>query len=203
MRDFLRLLLKPGGFFLDPAFRPISLGHRAYSQALSASKNSVPLVIALERHGGCGSIHRTEIFAAGSAFAAATQIYVERLVKFLLWQKGGWKITLGGPKEISGQVQRLYSPNGEKAFDAKLMEAVYEKPFVVEWAGADPIPQARETAVAIGGHLDGCRIGFDLGASDSKFAAVKDGEAIFTTELPWDPAVEANPDFHYRKSTKA
>lgn len=64
---------------------------------------------------------------------------------------------------------------------------------------ADHVPESREAAVALGGHLDGCRIGFDLGASDYKLAAVKEGEAVFTTEIPWDPKKEADPYFHYQR----
>ena len=39
----------------------------------------------------------------------------------------------------------------------------------------------------LGGHLEGCRIGFDLGASDYKVAAVRDGEAVFSAEIPGTP----------------
>jgi predicted NBD/HSP70 family sugar kinase len=76
---------------------------------------------------------------------------------------------------------------------------VYEKPFVVESVDAGSTPSPRESATPLGGHLDGCRIGFDLGASDYKLAAVIDGNAVFTTEIPWDPKVEADPDWHYQK----
>jgi len=45
--------------------------------------------------------------------------------------------------------------------------------------------------------LDGCRIGFDLGGSDRKAAAVVDGEVKFSEEIVWDPYFEPNPDYHY------
>jgi predicted NBD/HSP70 family sugar kinase len=57
--------------------------------------------------------------------------------------------------------------------------------------------------VAAGGHLKGCRIGFDLGASDYKVSAVVDGEAIFTEETPWDPKNQANPEYHYHNISAA
>ena len=38
----------------------------------------------------------------------------------------------------------------------------------------EDIPQENETAMPLGRHLDGCRIGFDLGGSDRKCAAVID-----------------------------
>jgi len=184
---------------LDPDFRPISTGNRVYEKAVYASKEKMPLAIALERNEGRVSTWRGEIFAPGSGFDADTHVYVERLVKFLLWQKGGWRLVIGGPREVAGHVQKVYSSGGARAFDVRLMADVYEKSFVVEQTDFDKAPTARESAVALGGHLEGCRIGFDLGASDYKLAAVKDGEAVFTMELPWDPKIESDPDFHYRK----
>jgi predicted NBD/HSP70 family sugar kinase len=57
--------------------------------------------------------------------------------------------------------------------------------------------------MAVGAHLKGCRIGFDLGASDYKVSAVVDGEAIFTEEMPWDPKSQSNPDYHYHHISSA
>src|SRR5437867_3014977 len=184
---------------LDPEFRPAALANRRYRQAVAASKIKVPLAIALERNDGHVSVRKTEILPAGSGHDAATRLYVERLVKFLLWQIGGWKTLIGGPREIGGFIAQTYAQSGARAFDAKLMEQVYEKPFTAETADWAKVPAARESFVALGGHLDGCRIGFDLGASDYKIAAVKEGKAVFTTEIPWDPRVQADPDWHYRK----
>ena len=182
---------------LDPGFRPISLGNRRYRQAVAAAKSKVQLSVALERNDGHVSVFQTEILGSGDE--AATQLYVERLVKFLLWQIGGWKIVIGGPRDIGDFIAPTYSQTGARAFDVKLMEQVYEKKFVVETVDYSQTPAARESSVALGRHLDGCRIGFDLGASDYKLAAVKDGEVVFTTEIPWDPRPQTDPDWHYRK----
>ncbi|MDO9542742.1 MAG: ROK family protein, partial [Kiritimatiellia bacterium] len=46
-------------------------------------------------------------------------------------------------------------------------------------------------------HLEGCRIGFDLGASDRKVAAVKDGQAVFSAEVIWDPKGHNDPQYHF------
>jgi predicted NBD/HSP70 family sugar kinase len=184
---------------LDPGFRPISLGNRRYQQTVATAITKVPLAIALERNEGRVSVFETEILPAGSGSDAATRRYVERLVKFLLWQIGGWKVIVGGPREIGGFIARTYSSTGARAFDVKLMEQVYEKTFAVETVDCAKTPVARESSVALGGHLDGCRIGFDLGASDYKLAAVNNGEAVFTKEIPWDPRPQSDPDWHYRK----
>src|SRR5438477_1786397 len=184
---------------LDPEFHPISLGNREYRKLVSASNAKDCLAIALERNDGHRSMFRTDIVSPGSGSDAATLRFVERLVKFLLWQIGGWKITLGGPREIGNFIAQVYSRGGARAFDVNLMEQVYEKPFTVETVELSQVPAPRESSLALGGHLDGCRIGFDLGASDYKVAAVNEGEAAFTTEIPWDPRNESNPDWHYQK----
>jgi len=73
----------------------------------------------------------------------------------------------------------------------------FNRPFEVAVVDPDAIAPAGRSALALGGHLEGCRIGFDLGASDYKVAAVRDGEVVFSTELPWDPKGHADPSYHY------
>ncbi len=184
---------------LDPGFRPISVGSRNYLAAVRASGRGRPLAIAVERNDGLTFLHRTEVFAPGSAHDADTKTFVERLVKFLLWQIGGWKVSVCGPKEFADHIAAVYSRTGARAFDVNLMQTVYERPFIVVHLPHEQAPGSKEAAVSVGGHLDGCRIGFDLGASDYKLSAVKDGEPVFTTEIPWDPKIEPDPDWHYRK----
>ena len=53
--------------------------------------------------------------------------------------------------------------------------------------------------MALGRHLEGCRIGFDLGATDRKAAAVIDGEPVFTEEVVWDPRNAVDPSYHYNE----
>ncbi len=78
------------------------------------------------------------------------------------------------------------------------MSGVYERPFEVALHSPATFPEAREAVHFPGGYLDGFRIGFDLGASDYKVAAVIDGEPVFSEEIPWAPGEQADPDYHYR-----
>jgi predicted NBD/HSP70 family sugar kinase len=48
----------------------------------------------------------------------------------------------------------------------------------------------------VGGHLGGCRIGFDAGGSDRKVAAVIDGKEVFSTEIDWHPKVNSDAQYH-------
>jgi predicted NBD/HSP70 family sugar kinase len=84
-----------------------------------------------------------------------------------------------------------------------MMEAAYGRNFQVVVTTAEKVPAARETQIAAGGHFKGCRIGFDLGASDYKVSAVVNGTAVFTQEAPWDPKSHANPDYHYHHIVSA
>jgi predicted NBD/HSP70 family sugar kinase len=54
----------------------------------------------------------------------------------------------------------------------------------------------------VGGNFNGCRIGFDLGASDRKVSAVIDGEAVYTEEVDWDPRGNSDPEYHYSEMRK-
>ncbi|MFA6172588.1 MAG: hypothetical protein WC701_02790 [Kiritimatiellales bacterium] len=178
---------------LDPGFCPAILFERALFRKLEKTER---LVIAAERENGCISRRELTVARSDSALCEATLLYVERVVKFMLWASGGWKLYIGGPEWIGRRIAGIYSASGLRAFDAALMERVYQKPFETVICDAEAVPDAKENEMTVGGHLDGCRIGFDLGASDYKLSAVKDGETVFTVEIPWDPVKQANPDYH-------
>src|SRR5260221_10043226 len=74
---------------------------------------------------------------------------------------------------------------------------VYEKRFEIVVTGAESVPAENEASATLGGNLEGCRIGFDLGASDYKVAAVKDGEVLYSDEFPWNPKDEPDPHYHF------
>lgn len=179
---------------LDPDFQPAALFNRAYVSAARASGNAAPVVIGLEREGGLLSRFET---AVKLEVDPQTVQYVERIVKFLLWARGGWKLYFGGPQAIGEHLRQCYSEIGERAFDVELMSRVYERAFEIVLTDAKSVPAENELNATLGGHLDGCRIGFDLGASDYKVAAVKDGEVVYSDEFPWNPKDEANPSYHY------
>jgi predicted NBD/HSP70 family sugar kinase len=121
-------------------------------------------------------------------------------LKFLLWSRGGYKIHFAGPEELGRKLQEHYCASATGRFDAWTMgEKIYERLFEVVLAKPQELPAAREPAAPLGRHLEGCRIGFDLGASDRKVAAVRDGETVFSEETPWDPRSHANPQWHFEQ----
>jgi predicted NBD/HSP70 family sugar kinase len=183
---------------LDPEFVSPALWNRAYRDAVRESGGGRPLALALERSDGSVSTFRTSVLPHEGANTPTTQRYVERLLKFLLWQKGGYRVTVGGDAAIADYLRAVYAPSGARAFDHRFMgEQVYGRTFVVESAPFDEVPPEHETSAPLGRHLEGCRIGFDLGASDRKCAAVADGKLLFSEEVPWNPSVEADPQYHF------
>jgi len=180
---------------LDPGFRPLSLALLRYRKALAEAGGGETVRIGLERENGLVSVFETRLLPSGRE-DAATRIWAERLVKFLLWSRGGWKITWQGPRALGEHIRGLYSSQGGRAFDVQVMSRIYRKAFVVDLAGERDVPAAREASSILGGHWDGCRIGFDLGASDFKVAAVIDGDPVYSEEIPWQPGIQADPSYH-------
>jgi predicted NBD/HSP70 family sugar kinase len=182
---------------LDPGFQPASLWTRAYRELVAQDRGARRLSLALVRSDNSVSLHESRVLSAAHPAATLTLRHVERLLKFLLWQKGGGRVLVAGADEIAPALARCYGPAGERAFDAAFMgEKVYGRPFAVEAAAFSTLPAEHDSNLAIGRHLDGCRIGFDLGGSDRKAAAVIDGQVVYSEEIAWEPYFQKDPGYH-------
>ena len=176
---------------LDAGFIPFGVWMDAY---LKDAKT--PIAIAVERQEGQISVRRT--FIHGTAeMAEADYRYVERFVKFLLWSIGGFKVYICGCSEIAKKLQTAYSASGERAFDYDFFQKLYEQELTVVDLPLDACPAANESPKPLGGHLDGCRIGFDAGGSDRKVSAVIDGECVYSEEVVWHPKTNPDPTYQY------
>ncbi len=165
-----------------------------------AEGGGVPLVFGLERTENDVSRYETIVFPPDHPRAGENLVYAERLLKFLLWQRGAWRVYVGGPAAIGEYLQAVYAPDGERAFDARFMgEKVYLQPFTIIPCTATDVPPAHESSRTLGRHLQGHRIGFDLGASDIKVSAVVDGQAIYSNEIVWEPVQQSDPAYHYQR----
>ncbi len=157
---------------------------------------SEPLAIALERPDGTVSRFDFTTLPHAGANAALNLRHIERLVKFLLWSRGASRVTIGGEPALAAELRAIYSEDGARKFDAEFFPKIYGSLEIVSCA-FDDAPASRETAIPLGRHLDGCRIGFDLGGSDRKCAAVMDGKVVFSEEIAWDPYFQSDPQYHY------
>jgi len=176
---------------LDEEFIPLSKWNDAY---LTGARS--PFSIAVHRPGDLVSVFETRIYATPERLEADLY-YVERVVKFLLWARGGYQVDLYGSCEVGERVAEIYSKNGARAFDNAFMARVYERPFIVKSFPYENKIAPHEKSKPLGRHLDGFRIGFDAGGSDRKVSAVMNGTVVFSEEVVWYPKINQDPDYHY------
>jgi predicted NBD/HSP70 family sugar kinase len=181
---------------LDPGFRPAVLAVRAFRALVDATRDAVPVRLALEQ--ADGTVFRFDIRVLPDAHpqASANFPFLERLVKFLLWSRGGWRVYVDGPAPLASQLAAHYRDTPAGQFDAHLVaERMFDHPLEVVHTRDLPVEHAKTRA--LGRHLDGCRIGFDLGGSDRKVAALVDGTVVFSDETIWDPYYKPDPQYHF------
>ena len=184
---------------LDANYRPSVLANRAFQE--KCAENGVPLIIGLERSGENFTRFETKILPNNHP---DNLDYIERIVKFLLWQRGGFRLYIAGSQQVGEHIRKTYAKDGLRQFDYKFMgKKIYERDFEVIICDLDEMPASRETGKLLGGYLQGARIGFDLGASDRKVSAVVDGEVIYSEEVVWEPRKHSDPAYHAGEIKKA
>ena len=176
---------------LDAGFIPFGVWMDAYQAGAK-----MPISIAVERQEGQISVRHTCIHGT-EEMEDADYRYVERFVKFLLWSIGGFKVYICGCSDIAKKLQNAYSATGDRAFDYDFFQKLYEQELTIVDLPLEACPAANESPRPLGGHLDGCRIGFDAGGSDRKVSAVIDGECVYSEEVVWHPKVNADPTYQY------
>jgi predicted NBD/HSP70 family sugar kinase len=181
---------------LDPNFRPAVLANHAFRSLVHSSGNAVPVGLALEQSDGNVSHFKTEILPESHPQAAANFIYLERILRLLLWSRGGFRIHFQGPAALGTKLAAYYRDTATGKFDSNIVaERMFDHP--LEFVHARELPAERTSVTALGRHLEGCRIGFDLGGSDRKAAAVIDGQVVFSEETVWDPYFQPDPRYHF------
>jgi predicted NBD/HSP70 family sugar kinase len=187
---------------LDEAFRPAALANRAFEH--NAENTGVPLVFGLEREAGKLSRFETRVLPEDHPRAEENYYYAERLLKFLLWQRGARRIYVGGPADIGKYLQACYASQGARNFDYRFMsQQVYEQPLTLVLCDPAQVPPAQDPGKSLGRNFDGCRIGFDLGASDRKVSALIDGKVVYSEEVIWEPRKQTDPAYHYYEILQA
>ena len=147
---------------LDPNFIPMEQFTRGF---LKTAKQ--PLAIAIEREDECVSVYDTFIHGTPD-MQQADFFYVERLVKFLLWVRGGFCVTICGNQEVYNHIKFVYSSTGRAPLMPKPCR-MSMKALQCPHLPYEQKPAEKESSKPLGGHMDGCRIGFDAGGSDRRY----------------------------------
>lgn len=175
---------------LDPDFIPFGVWAQAYLKEATH-----PFRVAIERENCNISVFTSKL--RGDQTPQANLRFAERFVKFLLWSVGGKRVYLCGCDEIGRVLQKRYTQIGDRAFDVGFMNDVFEVPFEIVLCDETRFPAAQEATKSIGGHLNGCRIGFDAGGSDRKVSAVIDGKTVYSEEVVWFPKLSEDPTYQF------
>ena len=186
-------MVKP---ILEPEFKPAIIEIRKFNQDVNKYQNKQHLIIAIERANGY--VYRKELDILPDGVDDTRNAFIiERIVKCILWAVGGYKIYIAGSHFIYEQIKNYYSVGGLRDFDYHFMGTVFEKEMEVIECTYDNIPQMKSSSVPVGGHLEGNRIGLDVGGSDLKVSAVKNGEVISSEEIVWLPKLNEDINYHY------
>ncbi|HPA80292.1 MAG TPA: hypothetical protein PLS95_05705 [Thermoanaerobaculales bacterium] len=183
---------------LDPGFVPAVLWERAFAERVAADPRSAPVVLCVRRRDGTVFREETAVLPHLGGDAALNLKHVERLIKALLWVNGGSEILVGGHPQLAESLAAAYARSGRRAFDYDVVgRRIYGDDMAVRSIAIDDAPAPRVTTMPLGRNLDGCRIGFDLGGSDRKSAAVIDGRVVHAEEVEWSPYFESDPGYHF------
>ena len=113
---------------LDPNYIPL---FPFYQSFLKDAKK--PLDIAVERSGGQVAVYKTFIHGTPE-MAQADLYYVDRIIKTLLWLKGGFKVYLAGDRAIFEAIHNAYSKGGTRISWPASMKSPSR------WSAATPSP---------------------------------------------------------------
>lgn len=179
----------------DKGFMPISEVLRSYRKDVKNAPHDT-LKICVERNKGFNYCFSLDVYKDADKLDISYRV-VERLIKAVLWVAGGYKIYICGSDYVYDRVKQDYSKDGARAFDVDFMSTVYERPFEVVKTEEKDFPKENKCSLKIGGHLEGCRIGFDAGGSDRKVSAVIDGEVVYSEEVVWFPKLSTDWKYQY------
>lgn len=182
---------------IDKNYLPIECYLRNYFDSVSAYGSSIEVKVCLVRQNDYSYTFSIPVFPDGVSDEENYKV-VERLLKASLWTVGGHTVYLSAPSYLYERIKADYSVGGKRDFDRAMLERVYERQFTVVSCSYSNFPPKKQVSISVGGHLDGCRIGFDAGGSDRKVSAVVDGEVIYSEEVVWNPKTNSDPEYHYQ-----
>lgn len=180
---------------LDKHYHPFIAELSAFSAGVAKEGHAFSARIAVS---GGGNVYAYPLDLYAEGHEEENYRMIERLTKALLWIVGGHRVYLYAPEYVVARMKREYAPDGVRHKDAEMMARVFESDFeIVACAAPSDVPETTRKSLQLGGHLDGCRIGFDAGGSDRKVSAVIDGETVYSEEVVWNPKTTADWHYHY------
>lgn len=182
---------------LDPNFCPLVLAKKNYMKMVGGSPQSVEW--ALPRADGCAR-YKLPVFADSHEDMECSVYLAGVLIQEMIWQRSAKCLMLAGPKKCCEMLKAAFSKGGAYEYEIMSMPNVCGTPdvaFEVKIVDVKDLPTGKDTPQVCGKDANGCRLAFDLGKSDIKTVAVKDGEVLYSKETEWD-VTNVDPDYHYK-----
>lgn len=173
---------------LDTMFTPMAQWNKAY-----LAEATEPFIIAVSSKNHC-KVFRTKLRRTSQSFYA-DRYYATQTIKSMLWIYGGHKVSITGDMDLYNHLAEVFSRTGARAFDVKFMEKIYDQHFTIELVPAPP--QEYMPAKFLPRHLNGYRLGLDVGGADHKVTAVANGKVVYQEEILWQPLDHDSSDYHY------
>ena len=184
---------------LDPEFVPACLWNRAYRVIVRDCGVGQDLALALRRSDGSVSVHKTKVLPHEGGNVALNRALCREAPEV--------------PVVAEGRVShhRRRRRRGLPLISAPFMHLTeHARSITRSWGNASTVSRCGSIARSLktpppngkrrrrwAATWTGIRIGFDLGASDRKCAAVVNGEVVFSEEAPWNPSDQADPQYHF------
>jgi len=187
---------------LDAGFAPVVLAKRDYRKAAADCKDT--LTFALPRPQGCAR-GELKVFPEDDPRYGASIILAGVIIQETIWRCGATELQLAGPAKLCETLKTAYSAGGTYAFEAETMPKAFglSSAFEVKIVGAAAdMPAGFDTPQECGKEANGNRLAFDLGKSDIKTVAIKDGEVLDSAETEWD-VTATDPEYHFEAIVKA
>ena len=101
---------------LEPEFMPMVKVINDFKDAVNKAE-SEKIIIGVERNNGLIAIYKLDVFKENTGHDEENYQVVERIIKTLLWAKGGYKVYIAGSKYIYERIADDYRIGGAREFD--------------------------------------------------------------------------------------
>lgn len=160
---------------------PITEWHRRYR---SAAPGSGRFAVRFERPDRASLCFRTGL--VGSASPELVR-YVRTYVHNRLWAAGARRVVVDCGPDLFAALKSCFDPGGQYYHQAEMMSRVYRGPFEIVRGPVVDRSDEGSGVPAQGDPKRGRHIGVDLGGSDVKVVAMRDGELLHHEKMDWRP----------------
>ena len=184
---------------LDPNYLPMIEFERQYQAAAQEAGLMMNCVLSLVKNPRQVARQEFQISLA-PLLQERTMLYLNRFVKSMLWLYGGYRFYSNLPLELTRKLQALFSGQGQQKFDAEfIVEGIFERKLEFCHCALKDMPAPCSEAASVGGKSGGRRLGFDVGGSDKKIAAIAQNNVVFADSIIWDPYPQTDLAWHRRE----